>query len=121
VAEPPAARRFVEIRSYELKAGNAAEFNRLVTDMSIPMLRSHGIDVVTFGASLHDEDAYYLMRAYATLEELEHSEAAFYDSEEWRLGPREAILACIDRYASIVIELDGVTVDGLRRILITRR
>ena len=34
------------------------------------MLRHRGIDVVAFGPSLHDEDAYYLMRAYASLEDL---------------------------------------------------
>ncbi len=79
------------------------------------MLRRHGIDAVSFGPSLGDRDAYYLMRAYASLEDLERSDAAFYGSDEWRVGPREAILACIDSYASIVIEMDGATVDGLRR------
>jgi hypothetical protein len=121
VTEAPAARRFLEIRSYELKPGTAAEFDRLVTGESAPMLRRHGIDVVAFGPSLDDEDAYYLMRAYASLEELERSEAAFYGSGEWRLGPREAILACIDRYASIVVEMDDAAIDGLRRTLITER
>jgi len=115
------ARRFVEIRSYELKPDTAAEFGRLVGGESVPMLRRHGIDVVAFGPSLHDEDAYYLTRSYASLEELERSEAAFYGSEEWRLGPRDAILACIDRYVSIVVELDDVTIDGVRMAPITRR
>ena len=60
------------------------------------MLRRHGIDVVAFGPSLHDQDAYYLMRSYASLEELERSETAFYGSEEWRLGPgRTSWLASI--------------------------
>ena len=115
------ARRFVEIRSYELKPDTAARFDRLVEGESVPMLRHHGIDVVAFGPSLHDEDAYYLMRSYASLENLERSEAAFYGSEEWRLGPRDAILACIDRYVSIVVELDDVAIDGLRMAPITRR
>jgi hypothetical protein len=119
VAETPAPRWFVEIRSYELKPGTAARFDRLVEGESVPMLRRHGIDVVGFGPSLHDENTYYLMRAYASLEELERSEAAFYGSEEWRLGPREDILACIDHYVSITIELDGVTVDGLQQPSIT--
>ncbi len=108
------ARRFVEIRSYRLKPGTAAEFDRLVTEASTPMLRRRGIDVVAFGRSLRDEDAFYLIRAFASLEDLERSEAAFYGSDEWRLGPRDAILACIDTYASIVIEMEDATVDGLR-------
>ncbi len=121
MTEAPAARLFVEIRSYQLEPGTAAEFDRLFTTASEPMLRRHGIDVVAFGPSLADEDAHYLIRAYASLKDLERSEAAFYGSDEWRLGPREAILACIDSYASIVIEMDGATVDGLRRTPITKR
>ena len=121
MAEAPAAQQIVEIRSYELKSRTAAEFDRLVAGESVPMLRRHGIDVVAFGPSLNDQNAYYLMRAYPSLEELERSEGAFYRSEQWRLGPREAILACIDRYASIVVELDRVTIDGLRRPSITAR
>lgn len=62
MADAP-AQRFVEIRCYELKPGAAAEFDRLVTGESVPMLRRHGIDVVAFGPSVRDQDAYYLMRA----------------------------------------------------------
>ena len=120
MADAP-SQRFIEIRCYELTPGTAAEFDRLVTGESVPMLRRHGIDVVAFGPSLHDQDAYYLMRAYPSLQELERSEGAFYGSESWRLGPREAILACIDRYLSIVVELDRVTIDGLRQASIAMR
>jgi hypothetical protein len=116
VAEAVAPRRVVEIRSYQLKPGTVTEFDRLVTEALAPMLRSRGVDVVAFGRSLRDEDAYYLMRAYASLEDLERSEAAFYGGDEWRLGPRDAILACIDSYNTIVIEMDGPTAEGLRGV-----
>jgi hypothetical protein len=48
------------------------------------------------------------------LEDLERSEASFYGRDEWRLGPRPAILACIEAYTSIVIEMDDATIAGLR-------
>jgi hypothetical protein len=114
MAENGAARRVVEIRSYLLKPGTAAEFDRLVAGVTAPMLRRWQVDVVAFGPSLRDRHAYYLMRAYDSPEDLERSEAAFYGSDEWRLGPRHAILACIDSYISIVIEMDGAAVEGLR-------
>ncbi len=78
------------------------------------MLCRRGIDVVAFGPSLQDKEAYFLIRAYANLEDLERSEIAFYGSDEWRHGPRSAILACIEHYISVVIEMDDATVDGLR-------
>jgi hypothetical protein len=34
---------------------------------------------------------------------------------EWRKGLREAVLACIERYTEFVLELDEVTINGLRK------
>ncbi len=62
MAEEVEVKRLVEIRSYRLKPGTAGEFDRLVREVSVPMLRRGGIDVVACGPSLRDEDAYYLMR-----------------------------------------------------------
>jgi hypothetical protein len=70
---------------------------------------------VAYGASPHDEDAYYLIRSYPSLEERHASEDAFYGSDEWRQGPREAILACIDVYTDTLLEVDEAVVAGLRR------
>jgi hypothetical protein len=43
------------------------------------------------------------------------SQDAFYGSAEWREGPREAILALIDTYTSIVLQLDDQGITALRR------
>lgn len=42
-------------------------------------------------------------------------EDAYYASDDWRKGPREAVLACIESYTKIVLGLDEVTVNGLRK------
>lgn len=107
--------RLVEIRSYNLKPGTAAHFHRLVAERSVPLLQGQSVDVVAFGPSLHGDDSYYLIRAYTNLEHLHSSEDAFYASDEWRRGPRRAILDCIYSYVSVVIELESAIVDGLRR------
>jgi len=41
-------------------------------------------------------------------------EDAYYASDDWRLGPRESMLALIECYVDVVIEMDESTVDGLR-------
>jgi hypothetical protein len=112
-------RRAVEFRSYNLRAGGRDAFHRLAAGRSIPMLLRHGVDVVAFGPSLHDASSYYLIRAFPSLEDRERSEEAFYGSAEWREGPRDAILALIESYATIVLELDDMALDGLRRPLAT--
>lgn len=107
--------RLVEVRSYNLKPGTRSAFHDLVIKQSLPMLKRWKVDVVACGASLHDEDSYFLIRAYDSLEERQQSQDAFYGSEEWRNGPREALLELVESYASVVIEVDAVVLDGLRR------
>ncbi|HEX2834666.1 MAG TPA: NIPSNAP family protein [Thermoanaerobaculia bacterium] len=109
------SKRFVEIRSYNLVPGTRADFDGLMTTLALPMLQRWQVDVVASGASPHDEDSYYLIRAYASLEERQASQDAFYGSDEWRSGPRENILALIESYASIVLELEESVVNAMRR------
>jgi hypothetical protein len=108
--------RFLEIRSYNLLPGTRDEFHRLFLEEAMPLLKRWSVDVVAYGPSLHDENSYYLIRNYDSLAQREESENAFYGSDEWRQGPREAIIALIENYTEIVLELDEVTVQGLRRM-----
>ena len=105
--------RVLEIRSYNLKPGTRDRFHQLFVNEALPMLRRWNVDVVSYGPSLHDADSYVLMRAFGGVDERQRSEDAFYGSEEWRSGPREAILACIDTYTTVVIHVDAATLRGL--------
>ena len=108
--------QLIEIRSYNLKPGTREEFHRLFLQEAFPMLQRWNVDVVAYGPSIHDQDSYFLMRRFDTLARREESENAFYGSDEWKQGPREAIVALIENYTEIVLELDKATIDGLRRI-----
>lgn len=108
---------FIEIRSYNLKPGTRHEFHRLFIKQAFPMLQRRDMDVVAYGPSLHDENSYYLMRRFESLVHREESENAFYSSDEWRQGPREAIVSLIENYTEVVLEVDEVTLRGLRDAL----
>jgi hypothetical protein len=56
------------------------------------------------------------MRRFDSLAQREESENAFYGSDAWRQGPRESILALIENYTEIVLELDENTLQGLRQV-----
>ena len=104
---------FVEIRSYDLKPGTRNEFHRLFIEEAFPLLKRWNVDVVAYGPSLHDETSYYLIRRFDNLAHREESENAFYRSDDWKKGPREAIVSLIENYTEVVLELDEVTVQGL--------
>ncbi len=106
---------FIEIRSINLKPGTRDEFHRLYIEEALPLFKRWNFDVVAYGPSMHDENSYYVIRRFDSLAQREKSEDVYYSSDDWRQGPREAILALMENYTDIVFELDDVTVQGLRR------
>ena len=111
--------KVVEIRSYRLKTGGRGAFHALVVERSIPMLSRWKVDVVAFGPSLHDEESYVLVRSYESLDQRQASQDAFYGSAEWKEGPRDALLAMIESYTTIVLEMDDAAVEALRTMVHT--
>ncbi|WP_223643644.1 NIPSNAP family protein [Corallococcus sp. EGB] len=109
------ARRWIEIRSYNLKPGTRQAFHDLFTREALPMLARWKVEVVCAGGSPHDDVSYFLIRAYDSVAHRDSSQDAFYGSDEWRKGPREAILAFIESYTSVMLEVDEATLQDLRR------
>lgn len=106
--------RVLEIRAYNLKPGTRDRFHQLFLREALPLLERSGIDVVAHGPSLHDDDSYFLMRSFKSVDERRQVEDAFYASTEWRSGPREAVLSQIVNYTTFVITVDDETLGGLR-------
>ena len=107
---------FIEIRTLTLKPNSREEFQRLYIEEALPRLQHWKFDVVAHGPSLHDENTYYVIRRYDSLAQREEMEDAYYASDDWRKGPREAMLTLIESYVDAMFEVDEVTVDGLRTI-----
>jgi hypothetical protein len=107
--------KIIEVRAYNLQPGTRDEFHGLVIRESLPMLRRWNVDVVAFGPSPHDDNSYYLIRAYKSLEDRQQTEDAFYSSDEWLQGPRQAIVSRIESLTSIVLQVDEGVLEGLRR------
>lgn len=105
----------IEIRTLNLKPGAREEFRHLYLEQALPLLERWSFDVVAHGPSLHDENTYYVIRRYDSLGQREQMEDTYYASEDWRQGPREAILALIESYTDIVVEFDEITVQKLRK------
>ena len=108
----------LEIRTYRLAPGTVDEFLALMREQALPLLLEVGIDVVALGPSLDDDGEpqvdSYLMRTFASIEERAAAEEAFYGSERWIDGPREAILSRIESFHTIVLEVPAAVVEGLR-------
>lgn len=107
--------QIVEILLYKLKPGTGNEFFEIMQTISAPLHKQNGIDVVWHGQSMHDPDGYGLIRAFADMASLEVAQAAFYASEAWRTGPREAIIARIETATKIIIPMNADAVEGLRQ------
>lgn len=108
------ALRTVEILQYTLHKGTGTAFHTIMQVISVPLHQRHGIDVVSFGNSLHDTDCYYLIRAFDSAESMAAVLNAFYASADWRNGPREDIIGSIETSIKTVVNLPPESVEGLR-------
>jgi NIPSNAP protein len=109
----------LEIRTYRVVPGRASEFVRLMQTEALPLLDAQDIDVVACGVSLDPRDGdpldAYLIRAFEDEANRARCELAFYASDEWRDGPRAAVLALIESFHTVVLEVPDSVVDALRR------
>ena len=105
--------KLVEVRSYRLKPDCAERFVAAVRT-ALPLVRASGMDVVAFGRSDHEQESFFLIRAYASREQLVAQQDAFYGSAVWREGPRQALVDCLDSYLNTLLRLPDAAIDALR-------
>ena len=105
--------RIIEILQYTLRKGTGVTFHNIMREISIPLHQRHGIEVISFGHSMHNPDCYYLIRAFDSHENMVVVLDAFYASTDWRSGPREGIIRSIETSIKAVMNLPSECVEGL--------
>jgi hypothetical protein len=93
----------VEILTLNIKPGKRDQFHKVYVTQSVPLLKKWNFQLVAHGPSLHDANSYYVIRAFKSLEDRQKSEDDFYGSDDWKQGPRDAILALVDHFAYAVV------------------
>jgi ketosteroid isomerase-like protein len=109
--------RVIEIRVYTLKPGTRQSFHDLFVRESLPLLRRRSVDVIAYGPSLHDALSYYLVRSFGSLDDRMRSEDAFYGSKEWLEGPRDRVLAAIETYSTVVVNVGPESLRAMRQLV----
>ncbi|WP_447888845.1 NIPSNAP family protein [Serratia fonticola] len=95
--------KVVEILQYRLQAGSGERFHHLMQNDSVPLHKAAGITVLEYGVSLHDPDAYYLLRQFDGMAEMEQVLQDFYRSQAWLEGPRTEIVDLIEESYRVVL------------------
>jgi hypothetical protein len=93
----------MDLRTYALVSGGRGDFDRILRDEALPMLRRAGIRVVGYGPSLADDDQYFLARAFASRAEREEQLTAFYGSDEWRQNYEDTVTQLIASFHKVII------------------
>jgi NIPSNAP len=109
-------KRLVEIRTYRLKPGAADRFYITMTQQALPMVQASGMEVVAYGRSQHEEETYFLARAYDDHAQLVLQQDTFYNSAVWRNGPREDLVSCIDTYLNTLVWLSPASIEDMKRL-----
>ncbi len=107
-------KKLVEIRTYLLKPGTQVDFHTAMVEQALPMVSASGMDVVAFGVSYHEQDTYFLARAYADQASMVAQQNAFYNSDAWRQGPRALLVDRIDSYLNTLLWLSDAAIEDMR-------
>jgi hypothetical protein len=100
---PTTSEKVIEILTLDVKPGRRDEFHQVYETRSLPLLKKWKFKLIAYGPSLHDANSFYVIRAFKSLEDREKSEDAFYSSDDWRQGPRKAIMGLVDHFAYAVV------------------
>ena len=98
----------LDIRTYKLVPGGRDEFDRIFRENALPMLQRLDIEVVAYGASTADADHSYLIRAFPSASRREEQLDSFYGSDEWQHNYRDDVMALIENYHIVVVELPPI-------------
>lgn len=104
----------VEIMLYTLKDGMGAAFFDIMQNVSAPLHRANGLDIVWHGQSLESQQGYFLIRAFSDLETRTRMQASFYASDAWRSGPRGAIIDMIEASMCVVVPMSAAAIAAIR-------
>jgi len=107
-------KHIVEIILYDLNLGTGHAFHEIMTKISAPLHREAGLDILAFGPSLHDKDTYFLIRAFDTTDQMASVLNTFYNSDDWKNGPRSSILGSIKTSKRSVMHLDPAAISALK-------
>lgn len=113
MSDPQRSSRLVEFRTYRLKPGHGPRFEAAMAQ-ALPLVRASGMDVVAFVRSEHERESYCLVRAYAGHDQLRAQQDAFYSSDAWRRGPRQALVDCLEDYLNALLWLSPQSIEDLR-------
>lgn len=106
--------RVVEIILYQLKPGTGHAFHQIMENVSVPLHHEASLEILTFGNSLHREDAYFLIRVFDSFDQMPLSLNRFYGSDGWKNGPKSNILGSIKTSSKSVMLLGEAAVNILK-------
>ncbi len=102
----------LDILVLKLKPGKRTEFDRVYRELSLPMLKRWSVDVIAFGPSEGEEETYLVVRHYKDLAERKQSQDAYYESAEWKQGPREQIMPLVESFTTVMIPSNEGLLEG---------
>jgi len=112
------ANQFVEFRLFRLHPGQRGAFAARFTDQLLALHDRHGIEVISWGLSLHDSDSFYVIRAHPSVEARKETLDALFGSDEWLMNQEEDVLGMIESYNTCVVEASELLIEALRTGLI---
>ena len=108
------ANHVLEVRIFRVHHGRRNEFIARFHEQLLPMFKRNGVEPIHYGPSLHDEDSFFLIRAWPSVEERQEKLDAMYGGAEWLMNQEEQVLDMIDTMDTCVLAADEWLIGAIR-------
>jgi hypothetical protein len=93
----------LEMRIFKVRPEDRAEFHRISHEGTVPLMRSLGIDVLTYGPATNNDDLWYLLRAFDSEEQRKEQARILYDHDTWNRDFDAPVMGMIEDYRIAVM------------------
>jgi len=106
--------RVLELRIFRVHHGRRAEFIARFEEELVPMLKRHGVEPIHYGPSLHDQDSFFLIRAWPSVEARQAGLDSMFGGAEWLMNQEEQVLGMIDSMDTAMFAADEWLIGALK-------
>ncbi len=94
----------IEMRTYQTKPGQRAQFLEIFHSKSIPAHAEIGMKILGPFLSVEDPNTFFWMRGFPDLPSREPMKAKFYEGDVWKRELEGVLLPMLDKYEVVLVE-----------------
>jgi len=107
----------LEVLIYKISPGKREAFHQALQHSALPRMERAGLTLVGFGPSRHDQDSYYLLRAYPSMEYHAQTLGRHYQDLGWLEQHHPELSPMVETCSVVVVPCEPEGIEKLKHTI----